>query len=78
MEKTSGLSLQAATEIATKLQLASSLMNDTGRIVNASCTKEFADALKRNIGMAMSFVGGDVLEQMIYSQYPHLRPYSKD
>lgn len=69
------ISRDAAERIASFLRSASDELNDAAKIVNESCGAQLGGQLKQRIAGAMTTIGWDILEKIIYVNYPELRPY---
>jgi len=70
------ISKEAAEHLNVLLRSACTALNEAVQIASTRCDPEFQEPFKRHIGEAMAIVGWDILETMIYTNHPELRPYT--
>ena len=78
MNDNPSLPKETAEKIVPLLMQASGLMSEAVAIVQEECSPRFTEEFKVKMANAMTALGWDVLEQMVYEKFPALRPYDID
>lgn len=69
---------EAAERLVAALRDATSAIDDAIGVVGEECPPALATEIKRRLAEAMTTLGWDVLETMVYVHHPELRPYALD
>lgn len=72
------LSRETAEALLPLLMEACNALGNAGAIAKQHGPSKFAEEFCRRGAYATAAIGWDILEQMIYSEYPDLRPYSTE
>lgn len=69
------LSKEVAEQIVNIVNSSCGELDRSVLFVRENCEEEFSNEFIAKAAEAMTLLGWDILEQMIYSKYPELRPY---
>jgi hypothetical protein len=75
MTQNIGITKEIAKQLLPRFNQACGSLDESAGFVTKNCSADFADEFRAKVANAMTVVGWDILEQMIYTQYPELRPY---